>query len=379
MASGRGGDGPQDRQGWFLRVLPYAFTAVVLAADLSTPKDVTFTSVLPVVPALAALGSRDLARTLLASVVALATMAAMFVYSGVAVDAMVASVAALVVVAAVSCTAVRVIGRQSQVLAHVRSVAETAQHVVLRDVPAALGQVQCAVTYSAAAAEARIGGDLYEAMATPFGDRLIIGDVRGKGLPAVEAAADVLGVFREAAYTEPDLVMVATRLHGLTHRTLPEEDFVTAVLLSVTPDEPTVEIVNCGHPPPLRLRGGQVTTLAEEEPGPPLGLFELGEGGELRRERAAFVPGDSILLYTDGTTEARNKEGVFYPLPEFLAGASFEGPTGLVDLVMAGLVEHAGTRLDDDVALLAVQRMPFRTEAAAESGRGDGGSRFSVG
>jgi serine phosphatase RsbU (regulator of sigma subunit) len=262
-----------------------------------------------------------------------------------------------------------VIGRQSQVLADVRSVAETAQHVVLRDVPTALGQVWCAVTYSAAAAEARIGGDLYEAMATPFGDRLIIGDVRGKGLPAVEAAADVLGAFREAAYTEPDLVVVATRLHGLMRRTLPEEDFVTAVLLSVTPDRPTVEIVNCGHPPPLRLRDGTVTAIAEADPGPPLGLFELGVGGDLRRDRAPFAPGDSILLYTDGTTEARNKEGVFYPLPEYLTGASFDGPAGLVDLVMTGLVRHAGTRLDDDVALLAVQRMPFAADAAAMAGR----------
>jgi serine phosphatase RsbU (regulator of sigma subunit) len=220
------------------------------------------------------------------------------------------------------------------------------------------------VSYIAAAAEARIGGDLYEALLTPFGDRLIIGDVRGKGLLAVEAAADVLGAFREVAYTEPDLAVVAARLHNLMRRTLREEDFVTAVLLCVTPDRPTVEMVNCGHPPPLRLRHGQVATLAEDEPGPPLGLFELGEGGGLKSCWASFVPGDSILLYTDGTTEARDDAGVFYPLPEFLSGASFEDPAGLVELVMTGLVRHAGTRLDDDVALLAVERKPFELAAA---------------
>lgn len=368
MARRPGGKDPQVQRGWFLRVLPYAFTAVILAADLTTPRDVTLSSVLTVVPALAALGSRSVSRTVVASVVALATMVVMFVYStNIAADAMVASVAALIVVAAVSCTAVSVIGEQSRVLADVRSVAEAAQHVVLRNVPPELGEVRCAVSYSAAAAEARIGGDLYEALSTPFGDRLIIGDVRGKGLPAVEAAADVLGVFREAAYTEPDLVAVAARMHNLMRRTLREEDFVTAVVLCVPPDRPTVEIVNCGHPPPLRLRDGGVATLAEDEPGPPLGLFELSEAGGLHRRWASFVPGDSILLYTDGTTEARDDKGVFYPLPEFLEGAAFDGPEGLVELVMTGLVRHAGTRLDDDVALLAVQRKPFSPEAGFEA------------
>lgn len=359
-APGSGRRGPWERWLWLLRVLPYAFTLVVLVADRVTPRDVSLTSVMTVVPALAAVGTRSVSRVLLASVVALVTMGVMFSYSvGVAEDAVAASVAALVVVAAVSCGAVAALGRQSRVLADVRSVAETAQHVVLREVPPELGQVRCAVSYSAAAAEARIGGDLYEALATPFGDRLIVGDVRGKGLPAVEAAADVLGVFREAAYTEPDLAVVASRLHNLMRRTLRDEDFVTAVLLSVAPGRPLVEIVNCGHPPPLRLRHGQVASLAEVEPGPPLGLFELGGGVPMRRCWASFVPGDAILLYTDGTTEARNAAGVFYPLPEFLAGATFDGPVGLVDLVMAGLVRHAGTRLDDDVALLAVERLPM--------------------
>jgi hypothetical protein len=74
-------------------------------------------------------------------------------------------------------------GRRERVLAAVRSVAEAAQHALLRPVPATVGPFQVAVRYSAAAAEARIGGDLYALLPTPYGVRLIVGDVRGKGLP----------------------------------------------------------------------------------------------------------------------------------------------------------------------------------------------------
>lgn len=73
-------------------------------------------------------------------------------------------------------------GRRERVLAAVRSVAEAAQHALLTPIPETVGPFRVAVRYSAAAAEARIGGDLYALVSTPYGVRLIVGDVRGKGL-----------------------------------------------------------------------------------------------------------------------------------------------------------------------------------------------------
>jgi serine phosphatase RsbU (regulator of sigma subunit) len=132
---------------------------------------------------------------------------------------------------------------------------------------------------------------------------------------------------------------VADRLHAaLARRPVREEDFVTAVLLSV-PAEGPARIVNCGHPSPLLLRGGRVCALDPPQPGPPLGLFDIAGSGCAAR-RAAFGPGETILLYTDGTTEARDGAGRFYPLAEDLAGAVFDGPEDLVDLVLAGLRRH---------------------------------------
>ncbi|MYS47228.1 SpoIIE family protein phosphatase, partial [Streptomyces sp. SID5998] len=126
--------------------------------------------------------------------------------------------------------------RRERTLATVRSVAETAQRVLLRPVPRRLGQVSVETLYLSAAAEARIGGDLYEAVPTAYGVRLLVGDVRGKGLVAVETAATILGAFREAAHDEPDLTGVARRMERSMSRHAAQlpggeaaERFVTAV------------------------------------------------------------------------------------------------------------------------------------------------------
>lgn len=108
-------------------------------------------------------------------------------------------------------------------LAGVRSIAEVAQRVLLRPVPRSAGHLRVAVSYTSAVAEARIGGDLYEVVASPDGVRVIVGDVQGKGLEAVETAALVLGAFREAAHNEPDLQRVGARIERAVDRELQGE------------------------------------------------------------------------------------------------------------------------------------------------------------
>jgi serine phosphatase RsbU (regulator of sigma subunit) len=348
--------------------VPYLFTAAVVIVDLTTNRDTTFTPMLPVVPALAGLGRRTIRTVLAATVAAGLALLLLAPYNNIPRDALVAVAAALATVAAVSCASISLLRQQSQILATVRGIAETAQHVVLREIPEDLDQVRTASAYESAGAEARIGGDLYGGLTTPYGDRFIIGDVRGKGLPAVEAAADVLGVFREAAHTEPDLATITERLHNaLARRPVRDEEFVTAVLLSIDPATADVEIVNCGHPSPLLLRAGRVAALAPDDPAPPLGMFDL-TASRPEPYHARFLPGDTLLLYTDGTTEARDASGRFFPLSEYLAGADFGSPGELIALVQAGLRDHAGERLDDDVALVAVQRKAMEIPAATEPG-----------
>ncbi|GAA2946380.1 PP2C family protein-serine/threonine phosphatase [Streptomyces erythrogriseus] len=251
--------------------------------------------------------------------------------------------------------------RRERVLAAVRSVAETAQHALLQPVPETVGPFQAAVRYSAAAAEARIGGDLYALVPTPYGVRMIVGDVRGKGLPAVGTAALVLGVFREAAYDEPDLLDVVGRIERSLARNLGGDDFVTAVVAGC-PEPGRLEVVNCGHAPPLLIRGTEVTAVDPVRPTPPLGLRALSEDTP-RLQVVPFGDGDQLLLYTDGVTEARDADRAFYPLTEGVSRHLCDEPARTLAALHEDLLDHVGGRLHDDAALLLLRR-----PAAAQGG-----------
>lgn len=111
---------------------------------------------------------------------------------------------------AVLACAVRLRGERSML--HMRDVADTTRRTVLRPLPPVWGGLEHAEVYLAADSEARVGGDFYDIQPGPHGTRVLVGDVQGKGLGAVEEAAALLGTFREAAYHEPALATVAERL-----------------------------------------------------------------------------------------------------------------------------------------------------------------------
>ncbi|MET7619128.1 hypothetical protein [Streptomyces sp. NPDC005408] len=90
--------------------------------------------------------------------------------------------------------------RTRQHLVRANSVAEAMQRTLLRPVPRRIGPLRAAGFYSAGEGGTLVGGDLYDVCETPFGVRAIIGDVRGKGLGAVQTVAAVLGSFRVSAH-----------------------------------------------------------------------------------------------------------------------------------------------------------------------------------
>ncbi|MER6078875.1 PP2C family protein-serine/threonine phosphatase [Streptomyces sp. NPDC001833] len=274
-----------------------------------------------------------------------------------------AVLSALLAVTLASALASSLRGRRERVLDAVRSVAEAAQHAVLKPIPETVGPFRVAVRYSAAAAEARIGGDLYALVPTPHGVRLIVGDVRGKGLPAVEIAALVLGVFREAAYDEPDLLAVVARIERSLARNLGPDDFVTAIVVG-HPRAGQLEVVNCGHAPPLLIQAsGDVTAVEATRPAPPLGLRALVDEPPCL-EILPFADGDQLLLYTDGVIEARDRAREFYPLAERVARHASGEPEHILSAVHDELLAHVGGRLHDDAALLLL-----RMQDVAEPGR----------
>ncbi|MFD9727853.1 PP2C family protein-serine/threonine phosphatase [Streptomyces sp. NPDC059072] len=262
-------------------------------------------------------------------------------------------------------------------LMQLRSVAETAQQVVLRPLRDRIGPLRVASVYLAAAAEARIGGDLYAAARTATSTRLIIGDVRGKGLDAVGEAALVLGAFRAAAHQEADLRRLVDYLEGAVApdlydstaldddedegagpRTGEDEGFTTAAVLDVPDDEPVLHLVSCGHPPPLLLlRDGRAVPLEVARPSPPLGLAGLVDG-PVAAQTFSFEPGDVLLLYTDGVLEARDRAGDFYPLTERVAAWGGLRPQAVLDRLCADLLAHVvSSTLGDDAAMVAIERL----------------------
>lgn len=134
-------------------------------------------------------------------------------------------------------------------------------------------------------------------------------------------------------------------------------EFVTALLVTVPMDDDAgADIVCCGHPRPLLLRGGQATLLDEVPATPPLGLLDLA-GCQAHAARLGVGPGDSVLLYTDGVTDARDRSGLAYPLAERAAALSRQdGP--LLEALRADLLCHADGTLRDDATLLHL-RLPL--------------------
>ncbi|MFC8847073.1 MULTISPECIES: PP2C family protein-serine/threonine phosphatase [unclassified Micromonospora] len=247
--------------------------------------------------------------------------------------------------------------RQAERIAELSKLAAVAQQAVLRPLGPQVGTLAVAGRYISSTATAEIGGDLYEAIDTPYGVRMIIGDVRGKGLDAVRLASIVLGSYRHVAYERADLRAVVADLDRAVARNVGDEDFVTAALVEERGG--TLTIVNCGHPSPLLLRRGAVIPLEPPAPAPPLGFMPV-----VRPRVERLEPGDRLLLFTDGLGEAR-RDGEFFPTADRawrLLGHGTVGD-GLASLETA-LVEWVHGRLDDDIALVLMEYAGHRGAVA---------------
>jgi phosphoserine phosphatase RsbU/P len=239
--------------------------------------------------------------------------------------------------------------QQQQLLLRVTRIAEVAQRTILRPIPPRMGRVALAVRYLSASEDALVGGDFYDLAVTRYGLRVLVGDVKGKGLEAVQLAAQVLAGFRAAA-AHPSLAGLAAELDRSIRPRLGEEDFVTAVLAQFG-RHGQLQLVNCGHPAPLRFRAGAAERLASTEPTTPLGLDP-----EPTVQRFTLAAGDQVLLYTDGLMEARAPDGRPFELDGQVQAVGAAPSLGAaLDGLVARLLHHAGGRLNDDLALVLAQ------------------------
>ncbi|MEU9012152.1 PP2C family protein-serine/threonine phosphatase [Streptomyces sp. NPDC048479] len=343
--------------------LPSLMIIAGVVFDLLTPSEYTASPLFAAAPLIAAPFFSFLA-TLLTGIAAVVSVLGLHVYNGtLTLTPANTELFTVVTVAGLALFINRVVRLSGRRLASARDIAETAQRAVLPTPADRIGGLQIAARYEAAQADAFIGGDLFAVQDTPHGVRLVVGDVRGKGMGAVEAVAVVIGAFREAAEQERSIEGVAGRLEraltreGTRRGSLDVfEGFTTAVLAEIPRGAGVVRVVNRGHPEPLVLHAdGDLDKLEPTEHALPLGMGDLGTLPDLADEYP-LPAGATLLLYTDGVTEARNADGTFYNPVERLGGRLFAGPEELLDAIVDDVRLHTGGGPNDDMALLAVSR-----------------------
>lgn len=352
----------------WVRWAPFAVILIDVVFELALPTKFASGFLLIAVPVLAAF-TRP-ARTVAGLVVLSLALEVLFAWRYDHFDELhhVGLYIATVIIGAISVELARQRQRDARKLVQARSVAEALQLMLLRPVPPALGPVRAAGYYEAADRRALVGGDLYDLVETPFGVRVVIGDVRGKGLPAIQHVGTLLGSFRDAAHGIADLAELADHMERRLVRETAAGDaasgaepdtelFATALLLEFPADRREVRLVNRGHPAPILLSRGRVARLAPR-PGVPLGIGPLADA-PVPATTHPLAPGDVLVLHTDGVSEARGPQGAFYPIEERLqlrfGGRERVDPAVLAAFVRDDLVDYSDGACDD-VALIALTR-----------------------
>ncbi|MFI6661121.1 PP2C family protein-serine/threonine phosphatase [Streptomyces sp. NPDC050523] len=351
-----------------LVVIPLGLIVTVCVVDVLAPPDVHLGPLLVAAPAITVAFAGARVTAVMGALAVLAQVLIGVLRGALTTANVQAQIAALVVVSVVCVVLCVVRDRRERQLHRVRSVAEAAQSVLLRPLPAHTGTLRIAGMYLPAEEEADLGGDLYAVARTAdHSTRLLIGDVRGNGLAAINNAALLLGAFRAAAHRQATLPRLAVHLDAAFRwdtgqwRSPAEqdtdEDFATAILLDIPDHDPVVHLISCGHPPPLLLRNAHLIPLVPEVSHLPIGFGGVFGAGTYDVQTFSFEVGDVLLLYTDGVIEARNAEGVFYPFTERAPQWAKDDPDELLRLLQDDLLAHVHDHLNDDAAVVVIRRL----------------------
>ncbi|MFJ2292772.1 PP2C family protein-serine/threonine phosphatase [Streptomyces sp. NPDC087894] len=347
---------------WALALWLLLLTAVVVVLDALTGNDLPLIPLLVVLPALASVFCTVRQTTAVAVWVTLVVVGSRIVSTGAFWDVVfLIGFSALASALGVFACAARI--RHATEMERLRSAAVALQRQILRPLPVTTQQVCAHGIYEPIEEDRFVGGDIYEVVQSPHGTRVIIGDVQGKGLPAIGTGFAALGAFREAAVREPELTAVADAVEDavVRHNAFSAENgeaerFVTALLLGFDGGD-RVRAVNCGHLPPRLLYDGAASAVALHRTSVPLGM--AGLGGEARAaEWIDFPPGAALMVYTDGVTEARDAASAFYPFDERLRDWAGRDPDQVLEALQADLAEFSGGVRRDDVAVLVLSRPP---------------------
>lgn len=209
-----------------------------------------------------------------------------------------------------------------------------------------------------------VGGDLYNGFRLDDGRLfLCIGDVAGKGVPAALMMAVTTTLMKAVAASTSDPAKILQRVNRELCAINEEMLFVTLFAAVLTPETGELIFSNAGHNLPLRLRANGRPEWIGDQPG-----LVLGVEPEFAYtvSRLQLEPGETLLLYTDGLTEAMNAADECFGNEQLLAVGRAGGsdtPVQLIERVVTTVAAHVGSaEQSDDLTLLAVKRLPAADE-----------------
>jgi sigma-B regulation protein RsbU (phosphoserine phosphatase) len=267
--------------------------------------------------------------------------------------------------------------------AEIESFATTLQRSLIPPTLPAITGLELAAHYRTASARL-VGGDFYDVFALTGGRwAVVMGDVSGKGAPAAALTSFIRYTLRALAthHDDPPMVLAALNSAMIAEQSLDAlPKFCTVVFAVITPYPATgpggfeVTVAAGGHPPPYLL---PATGGVQELSTPGGTLVGMVPDARFVVRTAHLDPGDALVLYTDGLTEARTHEGVEFgqeAVAEFLAGHTGRGAAELIDHLVV-LLERFDRRRADDIALLALTVPPTGDRDRRPAPGGEGGTR----
>ncbi len=224
--------------------------------------------------------------------------------------------------------------RDRQELAIAAEIQQRLMKVTVPDVPFAKVN---AVSYACK----DIGGDFFDLVYTDKGLSLIVADVSGKGVSAAVVASILQGMLYSQLARDSSLPEMVGTVNRFLCEKVGGQKYATLVVARLVGDG-QLELINCGHVPPLLVSGDKVRVL--EEGNLPVGLVPMAQ---FEAQTIKLNAGDRLLLVTDGVTEAEDVDGEFFGTERLEACCHL----GLVEVEKTVTAFRCGTPLTDDFTI----------------------------
>lgn len=245
---------------------------------------------------------------------------------------------------------------RAQLFAQERHIAETLQRAFLPELPRSVAGFQIGCIYAPGNVDVAVGGDTYDLFTLPDGRiTAVIADVTGNGTVAATVAVMIKYSMRAYALENAEPGSILSRVNEAALHQTDEDTYVTACCALIDPKERTVSFANAGHPPILYYRSREKDcVIGCGEPGIMAGLLPQQQ---YETHIQHLNPGDVLVFYTDGVTEARRKKEMFGQerLSRVLCEHSFLCAQDIAATIYRSVTDFVEGERADDIALLVLK------------------------